>query len=191
MTVVPRRPHVGLFAAMALVIVAALGLAGGAPASAAVVGNTIAGPGGKCVDVSGDDTGVNGTPVQLWDCQATSVDQHWSWSGTALTTIGRCLDVASGGTANGTLLQLYDCNGTGAQQWVQQSNGSLKNPQSGRCMDAPSGNTANGTRLQLWDCNGTGAQTFSVGTGTTPPPTGTCPTYSDTPDFGPNVHIYD
>ncbi|BCJ41254.1 hypothetical protein GCM10010168_44480 [Actinoplanes ianthinogenes] len=186
MNVVLRPRRRVLIAASALLVIAALGV--GTPASAAAVaGNTIAGPGGKCVDVSGDDTGVNGTAVQLWDCQATAADQHWTWSGTALTTIGRCLDITSGGTANGTKLQLWDCNGTGAQQWTQQADGSLKNPQSGRCMDSPSGATANGTRLQIWDCNGTGAQKFTVTT-TTP---GTCPTYSDTPDFGPNVHIYD
>ncbi|GHJ45275.1 hypothetical protein Cs7R123_26170 [Catellatospora sp. TT07R-123] len=155
-------------------------------AYAAVVGDPITGPGGKCVDVSGDDTGVNGTAVQLWDCQSAAADQHWSWSGTALTTIGRCLDVTSGGTANSTPLQLWDCNGTGAQQWVQQADGSMRNPQSGRCMDSPGGATANGTRLTIWDCNGTGAQKFSLGVAT-----GSCPTYSDTPDFGPNVHIYD
>ncbi|WP_436531794.1 ricin-type beta-trefoil lectin domain protein [Actinoplanes sp. HUAS TT8] len=188
MAVVPRRR--GLLALLALILVAAgLTVGGGQAALAAITGNTITGPGAKCVDVSGDDTGVNGTPIQLWDCQTTSADQHWTWSGTALTTIGRCLDVTSAGTANGTVLQLWDCNGTGAQQWVQQADGSLKNPSSGRCMDSPSGATANGTRLQIWDCNGTGAQKFAVGT--TPTNPGTCPTYSDTPDLGANVHIYD
>jgi hypothetical protein len=121
---------------------------------------TITGPGGKCVDISGDDTGGNGAPVQLWDCQAVAVDQHWTWTGTALTTLGRCLDVQGGGTANTTKLQLWDCNGTGAQQWIQQADGSMRNPQSGRCMDSPGGATANGTRLQIYDCNGTAAQKF-------------------------------
>jgi len=152
-----------LLAATTLTVVA-FGLAGTIwPASAAtVVGNTIIGPGGKCVDISGDDTGVNGTAAQLWDCQATAADQHWTWSGTALTTIGRCLDVTSGGTANGTKLQLWDCNNTGAQQWAAQADGSIKNPQSGRCIDSPSGATANGTRLQIWDCNATNAQRVTV-----------------------------
>ena len=45
-------------------------------AEAAVIGNPIAAPGGKCVDVAGDDTGVNGTAVQLWDCQTNAADQH-------------------------------------------------------------------------------------------------------------------
>ena len=123
-------------------------------------GTTITGPGGKCVDVNGADNGVNGTAIQLWDCQAADVDQHWSWNGTALSTLGRCLDVTAAGTANGTKIQLYDCNGTGAQQWTAQADGSHRNPSSGRCLDAPGGATANGTRLQIWDCNGTAAQKF-------------------------------
>ena len=39
---------------------------------------TITGPGGKCVDVAADDTGVNGAAVQLWDCQSYAEDQHWT-----------------------------------------------------------------------------------------------------------------
>ena len=127
---------------------------GGAPISA---------PGGKCVDVAGDDIGVNGTGVALWDCQSYSVDMHWhvNTNGT-LSSLGRCLDINGNGTANGTQVELWDCDGVGGQQWVQQADGSLKNPQSGRCLDDPSGNTANGTRLQIWDCNGTSSQKFGL-----------------------------
>ncbi|GAB3136325.1 beta-1,3-glucanase family protein [Microbispora hainanensis] len=123
-------------------------------------GANIIGPGGKCVDVAGDDTGGNGTAVQLWDCQSYAKDQFWTWSGQTLRTLGRCLDVRSGGTANGTPLQLYDCNDTGAQNWVRRADGSIQNPQSGRCVDSPGGATGNGTRLQIYDCNGTAAQRF-------------------------------
>jgi len=126
-----------------------------------ITGSTITGPGGKCIDVSGDDTGGNGAAVQLWDCQSGAVDQHWTYTGNTLQTLGRCMDVTSGGTTNGTKVQLYDCNNTGSQQWVAQANGSLLNPQSGRCLDDPSGSTTNGARLQIWDCNGTGAQTWT------------------------------
>jgi len=49
---------------------------GGAPPA-----GTISGPGGQCVDVNGDDTGVDLTVVQLWTCQSSAIDQHW----TALT----------------------------------------------------------------------------------------------------------
>ncbi|MCU1682347.1 MAG: glycoside hydrolase family 5, partial [Amycolatopsis sp.] len=89
---------------------------------------------------------------------------------------GRCVDVASGGTANGAVVQLYDCNGTGAQQWQAGSNGAITNPQSGRCLDVNGASTANGARVQLYDCNGTGAQQWQVGSnGTiTNPQSGKC-----------------
>ncbi|NUR24696.1 MAG: RICIN domain-containing protein, partial [Catenulispora sp.] len=126
-------------------------------------GGTTVGPGSKCVDVAADDTGGNGTAVQLWDCQSYAVDQHWYHNTNgSLRTLGRCLDINGNGTANGTQVELWDCNGVGGQNWVQQADGSLLNPQSGRCLDSPSGNTANGTRLQIWDCNGSGAQKFAL-----------------------------
>ncbi|MFI6512350.1 ricin-type beta-trefoil lectin domain protein [Streptosporangium sp. NPDC050855] len=128
-------------------------------------GRPVNGPGGKCVDVAADDTGGNGSAVQLWDCQIQAADQHWTWDGTALRTLNRCLDVTGNATANGSQVQLWDCNGGGAQQWVPQANGALLNPQSGRCLDSPNGTTANGTRLQLWDCNGSPAQAFRMGGG--------------------------
>jgi hypothetical protein len=124
---------------------------------------TITGPGGKCVDVAADDTGVNLAAVQLWDCQGYAADQHWAhFADTTLRTLGRCLDINGNGTANNTQVQLYDCNGAGGQKWVQQTDGSLRNPQSGRCLDAPNGATTNGTRLQIYDCNGSAAQKFTL-----------------------------
>lgn len=122
----------------------------------------INGPGGKCVDVSGDDNGGNGAAVQLWTClgPSLSADQQWTWNGSTLRTLGRCLDVQGGSTANGAKLQLYDCNGTGAQRWEQVGN-ALRNPQSGRCIDSPGGSSENGARLQIWDCFGNAAQYFA------------------------------
>ena len=134
---------------------------GGTGGAGTIRGNTITAPAGKCVDVAGDDTGGNGTPVQLWDCQSTAVDQHWTATNNTLQTLGRCMDLTSGGTTNGTKVQLWDCNGTGAQTWQPRPDGSLLNPQSGKCLDDPNGNTNNGTLLQLWDCNGSGAQRWS------------------------------
>ncbi|MDH6221845.1 hypothetical protein M2283_009192 [Streptomyces pseudovenezuelae] len=127
---------------------------------------TITGPGGKCVDAAADDTGGNGTAVQLWDCQTYAEDQHWQHNADgSLSTIGRCLDIVGNGTADGTKVELWDCNGVGGQKWVQQADGSLLNPQSGRCLDSPNGATVNGTRLQIATCNGTTAQKFAVNGG--------------------------
>ncbi|MEU8949283.1 arabinofuranosidase catalytic domain-containing protein [Streptomyces sp. NPDC048489] len=137
---------------------------------------TVTGPGNQCVDVAADDTGVNGTGVQLWNCQSYAEDQHWTHHANgSLGTIGRCLDIIGNGTANGTQVELWDCNGVGGQKWVQRADGSLFNPQSGRCLDSPNGATANGTRLRIWDCNGSAAQKFAVNGGApVAGPGGTC-----------------
>ena len=91
--------------------------------------------------------------ARWWTCgtaSPTPIDQHWTHnSDDSLSTLGRCLDIDGDGTAVGTKVELWDCNGVGGQKWVQQSNGSLLNPQSGLCLDDPSGNTANGTVLQI------------------------------------------
>ena len=127
---------------------------------------TVTGPGGKCMDVAADDTGANGAAVQLWDCQNYAEDQYWThFADNTLRTLNRCLDIEGNGTAGGAKLELWDCNGVGGQKWVQQADGSLRNPQSGRCLDSPSGATANGTRLQIYDCNASAAQKFAVNAG--------------------------
>jgi hypothetical protein len=126
-----------------------------------ITGNTITGPGGKCIDVAGNDTGGNNAAVQIWDCQATAVDQHWTYTSNTLRTLGRCMDVAGGLTANGTKVQLYDCNSSGAQVWQARADGTLFNPQSGRCLDDPNGTTTNGTQLQIYDCNTSAAQKWT------------------------------
>jgi hypothetical protein len=132
-------------------------------------GSTIVGPGAKCINVDGSDTGGNGAAANLWDCNALDADQHWSPSALGagtLSTLGRCLDVIGNSTSPGAKLQLYDCNGNGGQQWVPQENGSIVNPQSGLCLDDPSGNTTNGTQLQIWTCNGLSPQQFTITAGT-------------------------
>ncbi|WP_432841076.1 ricin-type beta-trefoil lectin domain protein [Dactylosporangium sp. CA-092794] len=128
-------------------------------------GYTVVGPAGKCMDVAGDDTGGNGTAVQLWDCQSWARDQHWLLKNGELQTLGRCLDVVNGATGNGAQVQLWDCHGGPNQKWVTRPNGTLVNVGSGRCLDSPGGATGNGTRLQIWDCNGSGAQTFAYNGG--------------------------
>ncbi|BEP13309.1 hypothetical protein acdb102_16200 [Acidothermaceae bacterium B102] len=122
--------------------------------------------GGKCIDVAGNDTGVDGAGIQLWDCLHDAVDQRWTPSNGLvsgpLISLGRCLDDPSGSTTSGTLVQLYDCNGSSAQVWTQQANGSLLNPHSGLCLTDPSGNTANGTALDIETCTGATSQIFLV-----------------------------
>lgn len=76
---------------------------------------TITGPGGTCVAVAADDTGVNGTAVQLRDCQSSAIDQHGQHvADNTLRTLGRCLDIVG----NGVRLQIYDGNAGAAQKFA-------------------------------------------------------------------------
>lgn len=151
------------------------GTSGGGP------GLGITGPGGKCIEVSGDDNGVGGAAVQLWDCLRDAVDQKWLHVRTVptvylttgldeyantLKTMGRCLEIVGNATAAGTAIQLWDCNGLGGQEWVVQADGTLKNPQSGRCLTARGASTANGTRLEIQTCAASASQRFLVSQGT-------------------------
>jgi hypothetical protein len=115
---------------------------------------------GKCLDVNGGSN-VNGTAVQLWDCNNTTAQVWQANSNGTLSALGKCLDATGLGTADGTKVELWDCNGGANQQWQPYSGGYL-NPVSGRCLDDPSASTADGTQLQLYDCNGTAAQTWSL-----------------------------
>jgi len=121
----------------------------------------ITGIGGKCVDVAGAAT-ANGTPIQLFDCNASAA-QAWSVAADgSLQALGKCMDIVAGGTTNGTQVQLFDCNGSGAQNWSVTSAHDLVNPASGRCLDATGVSSANGTRLQIWDCSGGSNQKWTV-----------------------------
>ncbi|MDT8911441.1 ricin-type beta-trefoil lectin domain protein [Amycolatopsis sp. PS_44_ISF1] len=113
-------------------------------------GRPITGYGGKCVDVAGANS-ANGTPVDLYRCNAT-IAQQWTSTGATLQALGKCLDVASAGTANGAEVQLYDCNGTAAQQWTRTGSNELVNTGSGKCLDATGPSSADGTPLQIWTC---------------------------------------
>lgn len=81
----------------------------------------------------------------------------------AITGVGgKCVDVASAGSANGTAVQLYDCNGSSAQSWTVGTDGTIR--ALGKCLDVTGQGTANGTKIQLWDCNGSGAQQWTTET---------------------------
>ncbi|NUP48626.1 MAG: galactosylceramidase [Catenulispora sp.] len=127
------------------------------------LGPIASGIAGKCVDDNAGST-VDGTHVQLWDCNSSAA-QTWYWANGQVQLggpAGKCLDVTGAGTANGTLVELWECNGGTNQQWVAQSDGSLKGVQSGRCLDDPGFATANGTQLEIWDCNGGSNQKWSM-----------------------------
>ncbi|MFE3785549.1 RICIN domain-containing protein [Amycolatopsis sp. NPDC059090] len=82
---------------------------------------------GRCLDATAEWGGVDGTPVQLWDCYgAGQTNQLWYWKaelgGVYLQNVayGRVLDATwQWGGANGTPVQLWDNYGPGQtnQRW--------------------------------------------------------------------------
>nr|WP_262413142.1 RICIN domain-containing protein [Streptomyces acidipaludis] len=152
---------------------------------------------GKCVDARAAATG-NGTAVQQYTCNGTAA-QSWQFTATdsgyyrigVSTAPDQVWDETGVSTADGALTQLWLYGGGLNQQWlpVAESSGAFHfvNRNSGKCLDVPSASTADSVQLQQYTCNGTAAQSFNVsgsGGGTTTPPPGT-------PDFGPNVTVFD
>ncbi|MEV0131581.1 PQQ-dependent sugar dehydrogenase [Dactylosporangium sp. NPDC050688] len=165
----PIRRLLALTAAVACV--AALQVAGAAPAAADTVGPITGVASGKCVDVPSAST-VNGTQLQIYACNGTAA-QTWTvgTDGTVRVLGGKCLDVAGGVNANGTKVQIWDCAaGNANQQWTYNtSTRALTNPATGKCVDVVNGSTADAAKLHIWTCNAAlGSQQWNLSTG--PPP---------------------
>jgi hypothetical protein len=117
----------------------------------------------RCLDIN-NNTILNGTDAQLWDCNG---GENQSWSNTSrkqLVVYGnKCLDAYNRGTTNGTRVVIWDCNGQTNQQWNVNADGTITNVNApGLCLDATNAATANGTKLVLWDCNGGSNQKWTL-----------------------------
>ncbi|QXE34503.1 ricin-type beta-trefoil lectin domain protein [Streptomyces sp. GMY02] len=123
---------------------------------------TLAGLGGKCLDVAGGST-ANGTAVQIYDCNGSTA-QRWTLKADgSVQALGKCLDVAAASTANGAKVQLYDCNGSGAQQWRYESGSAdLVSVPADKCLDVTGNTSANGTGTQIWTCTGAANQKWRL-----------------------------
>jgi len=151
---------------------------------------------GKCVDAATAAT-ANATVVQQYSCNGSGA-QSWTFTATdsgyfeigAASAPAQVWDVANVSTADQALVQLWLYGGGANQQWqpVDEGNGNyhLVNRNSAKCLDVPSASVNDSVQLQQYTCNGSAAQSFSIGGGgTTPPPP------AGTPDFGPNVTVFD
>jgi hypothetical protein len=196
-----RRRTAALAAAVLLPAGAGLTLITAGGAGAATVPTapaTVIGVGsGKCMDARAAAT-ANGTAVQQYACNGSAA-QSWQFTATdsgyykigVSTAPDQVWDETGTSTADGALTQLWLYGGGSNQQWqpVAESSGAFHfvNRGSGKCLDVPSASTADSVQLQQYTCNGTAAQSFDVsgsGGGTTTPP-------ANTPDFGPNVTVFD
>jgi hypothetical protein len=109
---------------------------------------------GRCADLN-DNTIVNGTQAQLWDCSGGHNQVFTQTARGELVVYGnKCLDAYNSGKANGTVVDIWDCNGGANQKWNVNADGTVTSALSGLCLDAYGRGTANGTKLDLWSCNG-------------------------------------
>ena len=114
-----------------------------------VGGKPITGDHSKCLDDFGSGT-ANGNKVDIWTCNSTPA-QKWTFTGGALSVLGKCLDDASQGGA-GAKLVVWTCNGHAAQTWTHKSNGEYVLKLNGQCLTDPSGSSVNGTQVQVRAC---------------------------------------
>jgi hypothetical protein len=114
----------------------------------------------RCLDVPNSST-VNGTQLDIWDCNGGG-NQAWTLtSGKQLQVYGnKCLDVVGGATAAGSAVEIWDCNGGTNQQWNLNSDGTITGVGSGLCLDAIGAGTANGTLIDIWTCTGGSNQSW-------------------------------
>ncbi|MEU4569699.1 ricin-type beta-trefoil lectin domain protein [Micromonospora sp. NPDC023956] len=108
----------------------------------------VTGLGGKCLDVRTPAT--DGAQIEVSTCDASD-PQGWAlMPNRTVMSMGRCLDVHSGGSADGNQIILWRCHGLGSQQWQPNGDGTLRNPQSGKCLTV----APDGAIVHLWTCNG-------------------------------------
>ena len=114
-----------------------------------VGGKPITGDHSKCLDDFGSGT-ANGNKVDIWTCNSTPA-QKWTFTGGALSVLGKCLDDASQGGA-GAKLVVWTCNGHAAQTWTHKSNGEYVLKLNGMCLTDPSGSATDGTQVVVRKC---------------------------------------
>jgi hypothetical protein len=119
----------------------------------------ITGDHGMCLDDFGSGT-ANGTKVDIWTCNGTGA-QKWTFTGGALSVLGKCLDDASQGGAGATLV-IWTCNGHKAQTWSHNSKGEYVLKLNGLCLTDPSGSATNGTQVQVRTCQNFADQHWSL-----------------------------
>lgn len=125
----------------------------------ASTGGPITGDHGKCLDDAGAST-ANNNKVDIWRCNGT-VAQKWTFSGGALSVVGKCLDdVTQGGS--GSLLVIWTCNGHRAQTWTHLSNGEYVLQLNGLCLTDPNASSVNGTQVLIRPCHNQFDQHWSL-----------------------------
>jgi hypothetical protein len=122
-------------------------------------GSPITGFAGRCLDDFGSGT-ANRNKIDIWTCNHTPA-QDWTFSGGALSVLGKCLDNVTGG-GSGSLLVIFTCNGHRAQTWSHRTNGEYVLKLNRLCLTDPGSSTGNGTQVDIQTCKDTKDQRWSL-----------------------------
>lgn len=120
---------------------------------------------GKCMDIPGDDNqGVNGTNVQLWDCQASSNDQKWKYDEARQmfenkAFPGKCLDNRGQAHNEGGIV-IWDCIDHDNLRWTYQG-GKLASKHNNNIV-ADAFGTENGANVGQWSYHGGANQRWEL-----------------------------
>lgn len=112
---------------------------------------------GRCMDVPGHDNSlVNGTNIQLWDCDDESFDQHWIYNKTREMFENRadrtkCLDNRGQAYNNGEIV-IWDCEDSDNLRWTYSMNTLASKHDSNIVADAYE--YGNGGNVGQWEYNG-------------------------------------
>ncbi|KAF4579418.1 hypothetical protein EYR36_001229 [Pleurotus pulmonarius] len=112
------------------------------------------GNGSKCMDVRGN-TLVNGTPVQIYDCNGTGA-QKWivqkGQTKVRLAGTNFCLDAGSK-PGNSIRMKIWTCyDNLPAQEWYYTGDNRIALFNKGLCLDLTDGRLNNANQLQTWKC---------------------------------------
>jgi putative Ig domain-containing protein/ricin-type beta-trefoil lectin protein len=122
-------------------------------------GAPITGFDGLCLDDFGSGT-ANRNKIDIWTCNQTPA-QDWTFSGGALSVLGKCLDNVTGG-GSGSKLVIFTCNGHRAQTWSHRSDGEYVLKLNSLCLTDPGSSTGNGTQVDIEACKDFKDQRWSL-----------------------------
>jgi Ricin-type beta-trefoil lectin domain len=124
----------------------------------------------KCLDAGGGPK-IDGTPLQLWQCN-NSEAQMFALRPIGAGTVnvvhvpsGQCVDLPGAGGYDEWRMVLRRCSETPGQAFtrVEVVGGfQLINAQTGRCIDVDGNRDGDGTRILQWTCNGASNQKWTL-----------------------------
>lgn len=121
------------------------------------------GVGSKCLNDTGNKS-ADGTPLDLWTCNASASQQWTVAQDQTLRIHGKCLAVSGSAKQDGAKVVLATCSGFASQQWTVGTGAQLINGTAGKCLGGSAAGT-NGATAWISACNGKANQKWTMPAG--------------------------